>query len=1736
MAKKIIFGALLVLVILTASIYFLMPDKMRIDIENTRTKYYVYEDGWVLAATEYVNLFDGTTKMRAKSRNVTWYNDSQFVYAVRTSVWKDEIKTIQTYTFGMFEGDIENVPIKNEFECINCQGKIVHYEIRDILYTGETKNIISPFSFGHNMNIEWEDEDFMWAKVYQQSTVSDKIIIRYRPDTNDETYYVRIFDPPIEGNNLIIESGQTITLGGLNDTYDTVYIKAGGTLNVNTTNKYLNLIANNITIYGTVNAISMYSGGTAVSCASSSAARNGGSGTSSTDENNQGYGGSGADSDWFNHGLGGGGGGNAWDDAEHYTSSCDGHYYANGDGGGYCGAFDIWKRGGRGGYTSNATISNFIFSPGAGGGGGGCRGYAVSGAGGAGAGTVVLIAPIINVHGTVNLYGSAGSNAGSTDGAAGGGGGGSGGAFAIFGKSVDISSSTFNVAGGSGGAASANSGVGTGGGGGSGGRIKVYYETIVETSVTKTLGTEGTYFATETAMPISLLVSNESNFTTGTISASCNNTMNSYGSNNYAWSLYLNDVLNQSDVTDLESGYVNVYNITPSWLYHNDTWKLKCKMAYGEYNVTDTMDLQTHQPIWINITSPLNGSSIPSAEVTIYFDYENYTDYDSCWYNNGTINISNACDGLISPVIYDDGEHTIIIYSNSSDGVYEFSDNVTFTVAAGDPNIKFVSPTPDNATWLNINSFYVKIEIGQCLTYKNSTFNLWNATDPINTTTYADSCSENNINWTDLSDGEYNYNVTTYDIYNRTNSTETRTAYIDTTFPLIDYAPNSDVENTSADFTIQDWIFINISVTELNEANTTFILWNSTSTINTTISTLSQREINWTGLSPGMYFYNVTICDYSNNCNTTATRNYGIELTNETLNLEFFNQIAELGTPITINATNNLGNIFVDILHPDYGTNYSSGLFKTGFDLIISYFRNNLFYNGNEYQEINFNELNENSSESTFGVQNMRIPTHQYDYIENLSINISGNLNEGNSTRYEPQLIFYKANTTEIDRAFYGDLIGNNIFIDKVFDNSNGTDLYINNTNVSFENLGDQLIYLYLDRNAKLVNFVLNITGFEYGFTYNEDFSDSSYFDLITTTARRDYSDSLMFKGTNLLNKVFDDFGDASFNTTKFDKTADYSQSSPSYSFSISETGGYARIYNNWDHGGSGYNFNYGEYGFNSNIAKFNLRDSQNIILSISSAYSSNADNEACSGYSKVYLGGTVVWTSKILEADWDGSNQIETANSNVTLNLTKLENGNWKVRINGTENALARSVECGDDDHSWLYGYYYWDTSSYNLDYSDSDCADSSGNLNNDFEVSVNYNSVAPLYIVNKVRGTSGGCKLNSVDTRVYYINNSIYNISNSSFYSESIFDSSADIVAATMTGISYQWYDGGDDFYYYLSADDGENWEGVSSGVEHNFINPGKNIKYRIDMNTTNTGYRDGTTWIESVKINTTQDYPSDVSLDFGNDGIYDYTMSGELNETSQTANLTLSDISSAFTGNPEFGQTWLVPLRVYSATAGIVQIDDINLTYNPNPVYLDITAMKDYQKYLDGMDIINFSIGSVNGTLNLIDLRYDYRGGNKTYSILAHNSDYSQNVSRNITYYYSSYLKNLPYNWVEDIFFLPRTNSSKNVSAYGQTTTIPILNITSTAYGGKLINFSVNVDQDYSCINLTWQNSSTKPTSGNLINTTYFSFIHKLDYLDSKNIWLWVDLENCNASEMLILSPKLNIESYCEDCIWE
>ena len=133
MVKKILLGFALALVILTASFYILMPDKVRIDFEKTRTIFKVYEDGkFVTSGVEYVRLFDGTKLMRASDRVINYTLLEGKTVAEHKSLFKEGIIVEEEYEFDNDVVNVEEVPVSHSICFTNAKGKIFEYMIDKI--------------------------------------------------------------------------------------------------------------------------------------------------------------------------------------------------------------------------------------------------------------------------------------------------------------------------------------------------------------------------------------------------------------------------------------------------------------------------------------------------------------------------------------------------------------------------------------------------------------------------------------------------------------------------------------------------------------------------------------------------------------------------------------------------------------------------------------------------------------------------------------------------------------------------------------------------------------------------------------------------------------------------------------------------------------------------------------------------------------------------------------------------------------------------------------------------------------------------------------------------------------------------------------------------------------------------------------------------------------------------------------------------------------------------------------------------------------------------------------------------------------------------------------------------------------------------------------------------------------------------------------------------------------------
>ena len=219
--KKIQLGVLLFL-LLSSGVLYVVFDKedLKMRIDNDKSTFYTVENSrWVVSGREYNKIYDGTSLMnrdRSSIRVVYDINeDTNIAVIKRYTTYIRGPQIIDTYTYNGNISDKELFPISHTVELINASGYIYQYEVRDLVYSGETiKNVESPQSFGRKMKIEWDDTNY-WSTIYKSGILK----VRFRPESNYEIYSVRLFDPDVvtltlddSAANIIVEMGTNIDI------------------------------------------------------------------------------------------------------------------------------------------------------------------------------------------------------------------------------------------------------------------------------------------------------------------------------------------------------------------------------------------------------------------------------------------------------------------------------------------------------------------------------------------------------------------------------------------------------------------------------------------------------------------------------------------------------------------------------------------------------------------------------------------------------------------------------------------------------------------------------------------------------------------------------------------------------------------------------------------------------------------------------------------------------------------------------------------------------------------------------------------------------------------------------------------------------------------------------------------------------------------------------------------------------------------------------------------------------------------------------------------------------------------------------------------------------------------------------------------------------------------------------------------------------------------------------------
>ena len=581
---------------------------------------------------------------------------------------------------------------------------------------------------------------------------------------------------------------------------------------------------------------------------------------------------------------GGGGGGNRVGTGDS-AGGGGGAFGSSGGVGGYSAAGT--KGSGGGEYGSNSSEVLLIGSGGGGAAGDGTGGIGSGSRGGAGLKIDAGTNGNISIQGSVNLSGAKGTNGDATDDS--GGGGGSGGHIILLANILDISSSNFSVDGGSGGdAAGTTTSDSCGGGGGSGGRIVYSAQTIINSSSivgalggaagigtdaacdnvidpgASSAGNDGTIYFNDKSPLVTINLPANTTYNNASFPLNFNVSLNENGSTMFSLDSGSN---NFTMLTLSGSIFGTLFNYTNTSISDGSyTFRVYSNDTNGNRNDSISVNFSVDStPPSINVNSPSPNNSNYSNS-SVLFNVTLDGNASSCRYNldlgnnismTSTDNLTwNATNASVT-----DGLHTAYFYCN--DSVNNTGRNSTvFRIDTYSPSVIISLPQAVNYTTdeLNINFSSTDLGIG--------VDSCWYSIDGGATNTTIVNCE--NTTFTSPQ-GTNTLIVYSNDTLGNINASVNVTYFVDSVNPLVQFIPTTALNATGSE---KDWIYVNISLTEINLANITYTLYNDTNLVNQTTYNSSITKINWTGLDNNYfnYTYNVTVFDILGNTNNTETR------------------------------------------------------------------------------------------------------------------------------------------------------------------------------------------------------------------------------------------------------------------------------------------------------------------------------------------------------------------------------------------------------------------------------------------------------------------------------------------------------------------------------------------------------------------------------------------------------------------------------------------------------------------------------------------------------------------------------------------------------------------------------------------------------------------------------------------------------------------------------------------------
>ncbi|MDP3918501.1 MAG: hypothetical protein Q8Q35_01170 [Nanoarchaeota archaeon] len=224
-----------------------------------------------------------------------------------------------------------------------------------------------------------------------------------------------------------------------------------------------------------------------------------------------------------------------------------------------------------------------------------------------------------------------------------------------------------------------------------------------------------------------------------------------------------------------------------------------------------------------------------------------------------------------------------------SDGWYYYNvtvrDNASWKGNSGQRNITIDTTTPKinffggeaNNSNVSKTRLFMNLTITE-VTVVNVTYKLTNSSGVVINTTIIKALNRTFLNMSfnggNIPDDTYTYNVTITDATGHVNVTENRIVHIDNRAPAIVFQGETPIPNLNLSTTS---FVVNVSIYDVYFKNMSFFLYNASGVISEVRFNTSTQYYNFSSLSQGQYYYNVTAKDVYNRANNSGQRNITLD-------------------------------------------------------------------------------------------------------------------------------------------------------------------------------------------------------------------------------------------------------------------------------------------------------------------------------------------------------------------------------------------------------------------------------------------------------------------------------------------------------------------------------------------------------------------------------------------------------------------------------------------------------------------------------------------------------------------------------------------------------------------------------------------------------------------------------------------------------------------------------------------